>query len=361
MSKPTPGLRKRGKVWHIEKVIPGTGVTLCESTGETELDAAERYLAKRTREIRERIVYGERPARTFDQAAARYVEENADLATLGRYITSLQAAMPYLGELPLSAIHQASLARFIAARQQEGKAAGTITRDLAAIKRVLASAAGLWRDDQGRPWLDTLPTLRPLKGAKRKPRPITQQEQAGLFRLLPGYLAEMALFAVHTGLRAEEQCGLQWEWEFTVTGLDASVFVIPAHATKNGRERVVPLNAVARSIVDARRAQATGPHVFEYHGHRISRPTNKAWNKARAEAGLSAVRWHDLRHTFGMRLRAAHVGEEDRADLLGHHTGHITSHYSQAQISHLIACVEKLCGTEDEDKVEITLIKRVKR
>jgi len=39
---------------------------------------------------------------------------------------------------------------------------------------------------------------------------------------------------------------------------------------------------------------------------------------------------HDLKHTFGRRLRAAGVSFEDRQDLLGHRSGRITTHYSAA-------------------------------
>jgi hypothetical protein len=35
---------------------------------------------------------------------------------------------------------------------------------------------------------------------------------------------------------------------------------------------------------------------------------------------------YDLNYTFGRRLRAAGVTEEDRKDLLGHKNGSITSH-----------------------------------
>ena len=311
----------------------------------------------RLREIRAVHVYGETPARTFDTAAARFVEESGHSKSFDRYEDSLKAVMPYIGHLPLSAIHAASLQIFIDQRQKQGRAAATINRDLAAVKRVLALAASLWRDANGKPWLASLPQLPTVQGDRRPPRPISQAEQAGLFQALPDYLAEMALFAVHTGLRAQELCGLQWDWEYTVTGLHASVFVIPAASAKNNRERIVPLNSIARSIIETRRANNTqSVFVFEVSGHRLSRPTNKAWNKAKAAAELKAVRWHDLRHTFGMRLRAQGVDEEDRADLLGHHRGSITTHYSKAEIAHLIDCVEKLCDTED--KPEMTLIKR---
>ena len=40
-----------------------------------------------------------------------------------------------------------------------------------------------------------------------------------LFRELPEYLAEMALFAVNTGCRDGEICNLRWEWEVEVPQL----------------------------------------------------------------------------------------------------------------------------------------------
>ena len=59
---------------------------------------------------------------------------------------------------------------------------------------------------------------------------------------------------------------------------------------------------------------------------------NSAWKKARERAGLPQVRVHDLKHTFGRRLRAAGVSFEDRQDLLGHRSGRITTHYSAAEL-----------------------------
>lgn len=48
------------------------------------------------------------------------------------------------------------------------------------------------------------------------------------------------------------------------------------------------------------------------------------------------VRVHDLKHTFGRRLRSAKVSIEDRKVLLGHTNGDITSHYSAVEIKSLI-------------------------
>jgi len=58
---------------------------------------------------------------------------------------------------------------------------------------------------------------------------------------------------------------------------------------------------------------------------------------------LQHVRIHDLKHTFGRRLRAANVSFEDRQDLLGHKSSRITDHYSSAELANLIDAAEKVC------------------
>ena len=49
---------------------------------------------------------------------------------------------------------------------------------------------------------------------------------------------------------------------------------------------------------------------------------------------------HNLRHTFGRRLRGAGVSLETRKALLGHAGGDITTHYSAADISELMDAAE---------------------
>jgi hypothetical protein len=70
---------------------------------------------------------------------------------------------------------------------------------------------------------------------------------------------------------------------------------------------------------------------------------NRSWRKARMGAGLAHVRVHDLKHTFGRRLRASGVSFEDRQDLLGHRSGRITTHYSALDLSRLIEGAESVC------------------
>ena len=74
--------------------------------------------------------------------------------------------------------------------------------------------------------------------------------------------------------------------------------------------------------------------------------------------GFRRVRVHDMKHTFGRRLRAAGVSFEDRQDLLGHKNGRITTHYSKAELSSLIAAAESVCPADSHNFPTVTLLRR---
>jgi integrase len=348
--KKVAGLCLRGGVWHIQKVIQGYG-KLRESTYESDIEKAESYLYRRIAEIERQVAHGVRPQRTFREAATKFLLE-AEKKSLDRDAISLKILDRYIGAVTLDQIHQGTLEKFVQDRKAAGITAGTINRDLAVVKNILTLASRLWRDQAGMTWLETVPLLLPVKGVKRKPYPLSWDEQRRLFQFLPDHLANMALFAVNTGCRDNEICQLRWQWEEKLPGLNTTGFVLPAEIVKGElgetEERLIVLNRVARSVIESQR----GVHpefVFTYlpgvsrKPKPVDRMNNSGWRTARKQAGLEQVRVHDLRHTFGRRLRAAGVSLEDRQDLLGHKSGRITTHYSSAEIRNLIEAVELLC------------------
>jgi integrase len=135
------------------------------------------------------------------------------------------------------------------------------------------------------------------------------------------------------------------------------VFLIPGERVKNGDERLVVLNTGARSVVEGQRGQHP-TYVFTYCGEGQKKMNNSAWRKARARAELLQVRVHDLKHTFGRRLRAAGVSFEDRQDLLGHRSGRITSHYSAAELTNLILAANHVVGQGSRKSPALVMLKK---
>ena len=386
--KAITGLYEKGGVWQIDKVYRVERIR--ESTGTGDREEAEQYLIHMLERLRQEKVYGVRKIRTWEEAATRYLIESKDQPSIHLTALCMKQLHPFLGHLPLTHIDDQALEPFIKDRLTTkilecGKVEKAVTNRTINIAieravRVLTLCARKWRDDDRRPWLDSVPMLKKLeeKKSSRKPYPMSWEEQSILFGELPGHLQTMALFKVNTGCREQEVCKLRWDWEIAVPELGTSVFLIPAdfggrHArsgVKNGDERLVVLNSVAKSIIEKQRGTSR-EWVFPYNGTAMHRMNDSAWKKARVRAaklwqeenlrpahpGYASIRIHDLKHTFGRRLRAAGVTEEDRKSLLGHKNGSITSHYSGAELGKLIEAANMVSTTDSRGPV-LTILKR---
>ncbi len=354
--KRTPGLVRRQGLWHIDKRIGGRRV--CQSTGTAKLEDAELFLARQIEESRQAQVYGVRPTRSFELAAVKFVRENEHKRTIRNDIAQLKRLMPWIGSLPLKRVHVGVLQSWIEHRRNEGVAIGTINHGLKVVRRILNLAQSEWLDENGLTWLAAAPRIKLLPDTKkRQPYPLNWDEQQQLFSALPAHLAEMALYAVNTGCRDAEICNLRWDWEVKVPPLKTFVFIVPGKFVKNGDERLVVLNDIARSVVNARRGKHP-THVFAYKGKPIIRMLNSSWCRVRKTVGLEQVRVHDLKHTFGRRLRAAGVSFEDRQDLLGHRSGRMTTHYSAAELSKLIEAANSVCERSG-NRPELVVLRRL--
>jgi integrase len=219
-------------------------------------------------------------------------------------------------------------------------------------------ASGEWFDEHGMTWLTNAPRIKLLsENDRRAPYPLSWDEQFRFFNELPLHLASMALFKVNTGCREHEVCNLRWDWEIEIPELETTIFLIPANIVKNREERVVTLNRIAGQVINQMRG-AHSEYVFTYKGKPVLKMNGRAWRKARTRASLPLVPVHDLKHTFGRRLRSAGVSFEDRQDLLGHKSGRVTTHYSQAELGNLIAAANKICGDQSRKSPALVILKR---
>ena len=153
----TPGLVNRGGVWHIDKKIRGH--RLCESTGENSLEKAEEYLARRIEETRKALIYGERPKRTFRQAATKYLNESQHKKRIADEALHLQQLDPFIGDLELRAVHIGTLQPFIEMRRKAGIKTKSINLALGVVRHILNVAASEWLYDTGLTWLEHPPAV----------------------------------------------------------------------------------------------------------------------------------------------------------------------------------------------------------
>ncbi len=361
-----PGLRQKGGIWHIEKrcrYAPGRWIR--ESTGLSSRIEAEQYLIRRLAEYEEEARRRDDVIFTFEEAACRYLEEIAHKSSADTIAMHLDQLFPFIGKLPIAQVHDGTIRSFIEHENKRHLSPKTINNTLGVVSTVLNRAARVWRDEDGRPWLTQAPaqiSRLTVKGKQAKPYPLSWTEQDRLFHQFPRHLADAALFAVNTGCREQEVCQLRWDWEVQLPEMGTSVFILGADFTKTGTERVVVLNAVARRVIESRR----GIHkerVFTYRSKPLGKLHSSAWKRAWKAAKLPTEPGimkgvHNLRHTFGRRLRSVGIPLETRKALLGHANGDITTHYSAAELYELISAAESIVNRGRTETPNLMLIRQ---
>lgn len=254
------------------------------STGTAEREEAEEFeheLRKRHwRELR----LGQ-PHRTWKQAKERWLRERAAKRSLKRD-QQIFAEYLDLDRLTLRDFSRDILSELRAAREQVVSVA-TVNREMALIRAILNAAAAEWG------WLEVAPKVLMRKIEQADPRWLTRPQFAALVAQLPAHSADMARFAVATGLRRANITGLTWDR----VDLQARTAYIPGSQAKGKRGIAVPLNTdVLKVLRDRQGKHAT--HVFSFRGRPIEQIMTKRWRAACVNVGLAGLRFHDLRHTW---------------------------------------------------------------
>lgn len=285
--------------------------------------------------------------KTFAQAAERYLSEFQG-KDKGRVNAALQATLPYIGKMLLIDVDDEAMADFKRDRANgtghfdRPAMAGTTNKELTQVVTVLNRACRVWR------WLPSAPQLCHVTGSARHGYPLSREEQDRLFGQLPtGFDVGVACFAVNTGVRKEELFGLKWTDLVAVPEIGPDIFVAVLHDTKNGKDRAVICNSIARRCVEIERKwQAKhGASDYVFPRKRCPSSNGKTWITAWTKAGMPPDPLikrgiHNLRHTFAHRLRAAGVPEEDRNSLLGHNNHSLAQHYAMPDIRRLLDAAE---------------------
>lgn len=350
---------KNGK-YEVDTTYRGQRIRKCGF--ESHQEAGDFLIAEKQR-IKDATTQGLRPKVTLDTAAARFIQEQAEkqLPSWSNDASMLKPLIAMLGSLTIDRIDDETLRPFVDFRRSQGRKSKTINHTLGSVRTICNLAATTWKFENGLTWLEKAPRISFVSEIDRRPpRPLAWAEQPGLIQELPTHLQPMVLFGLNTGVREDVICSLQWAWEARVPlrrDLMISVFVVPReHVKGRKRERIIICNSVAQSAVDSQRGlhpvsvfcwpKPVGKQHTKYLP--VGFINNSGWQKARDRAGLSDLRVHDLRHTVGMRLRAAGVSERTQDAILWHSSGEMTDHYAIAQIREIYEALELISTPADD-------------
>ena len=277
-------LYKRGKIYWCSWEIGGRRVT--ETTRTADRTEAQEYHDQRRAELwrERRLDKVEIP--TWDTACLAWLDEHAcNKRSYADDLSRLRWINPQLTGTKLDKINNALLT---ALRDEcvKDRARSTCNRHLAIISAVLHHA-------HAKDWIAGLPKIPYFPQPEGRIRFLTRDEAARLIAELPGHLAQMARFALATGLRRSNITGLRWD---NVDLARRVAWIWPDEA-KSGRAISVPLSHAAVDVLQDQ-LDENPEFVFTFKDAPIWHVKTKAWDKACKRAELKDVDFHTLRHTW---------------------------------------------------------------
>lgn len=169
---------------------------------------------------------------------------------------------------------------------------------------------------------------------KGKPRTdfLNDDECSRLTECCSPKIRSVVIFAINTGARKGEILNLDWG---DVNMLHQRIVF---RDTKNGTHRHVPMNDTVYNLLNNIGVNTNG-RVFslEDNGHFYS-----LFNRAKQDAELDHIRFHDLRHTFCSHLAIKGVPLFTIGKLAGHKSQASTQRYAHLCDSTLKDAVQKL-------------------
>jgi integrase len=316
--------RKRGLQWYVKCRLPD-GRQAQKRLGPAWTQRGRPpigYFTKRTAEAaldelladarRGRLGGTTRTGATFADACAdflTYIERDRQRkrSTLDDYRSAVRCHfLPAFGKRPLERITAAEIDRWRAGLVAEGRLSNrSINKLLTVLHGVFERAKATWR----------LP-LNPVAEVQRQPRvkrvsiDVYDTEEVLALTRAAVFEQDAALFltAAFTGLRMGELLALRWrdvDFGLQAVRVRASYTHRELGAPKNNTGRTVPMiDAVAQTLARLGQRQLfTTPDdlvfVGEAGGHLDDSALRRRYKRAREQAGLRPLRFHDLRHTFG--------------------------------------------------------------
>ncbi len=207
--------------------------------------------------------------------------------------------------------------RFRGSLLSDGVKRSTTNRYVALLKRMLNIAI-----DEG--YLESNPArkIRMFSEADyMKQRVLTTDEENKLIETCFPHTKDIVVFALNTGMRLGEILNLKW------ANVDQEAGMIKVEYTKSGKTRYIPMNQTLKGLLLELRKERQ-EYVFTNPDSKDRfRDIKRSFYSGCRRAGITGLRFHDLRHTFASRLVRNGVDIGTVRKLLGHSTLLVTQRY----------------------------------
>jgi integrase len=336
---------RRGNVWWIKYYR--NGKVYRESSGSTKEADAQKKLRQRLGEVATGNFIGPdvekvTVAELADDVVIDYRVNEAD--TLDKAIRSANRIKEFFGKTKAHSVKGDSIKQFIAQRQSDGAANGTINRELAFLKR--AFNLGIESEK-----ITRKPYIPMLKEDNVRRGFFEYAEFVAVRDACPDYFKPVVTFAYYTGWRKEEILELCWNQ----IDLHAEEIRLDVGADKNEAGRVIVMDPEILETVKAqwekrKVAEILGqsptllcPYVFHRNGKPIG-DIRDVWHNACIAVGLGqwieierkgkmakvykGKLFHDFRRTGCRDMIRAGVPERVAMQISGHKTRSVFDRYN---------------------------------
>lgn len=266
--------------WYIRGTV--RGVSVDESTGVAQREAAEAIRTKREWEITQGTVFGRRATATFLEAAVSYMEAGGETRFL-------EPILDEIGAVRLTFVDQ-TLIEKTARKLYPGRANATLNR------QAIAPISAVMKHAHTRGLCDYLKIER-MKEPRGRIRWLTSDQADLLIECCSPHLKPLVTFLFYTGARLSEALYLDWQ------DVDLNRAHVDFPETKNGEARGVPLHR--RVVADLANLKHRQGAVFRRPDGMPYEPKDDgggqiktAFNGACRRAGISDFTPHDCRHTW---------------------------------------------------------------
>lgn len=321
---------QRGRIWWIDYYYRGKRIR--EPVSEVRTEAIAALKARQGEIVAGKFRLEEKNDDiSLEDFAIKYTEHMLATRRWGKAeISRMKLLVAHFGPYLLSELSTYLVESYKAERRQEVSGA-CVNRELGMLKSMLNKAIkwGFLRAEN------------PVRGVKYYPeypkeRILQDDEAERLIASCGDSLRPVVVTALNTGMRRGELLDLRWE------NVDFENRFIRVARSKNNRQRKVPMNSVlCEELLKLRRNGSE--YVFTQLGsERPLRCVRSAFERACRKAGISGLRFHDLRHTFATNLVLGGVDLVTVKEILGHSDIAMTVRYSHPSDTRKMEAVESL-------------------
>jgi integrase len=274
----------------------------------------------------------------FRNELTLYLQATHARTTVVLFKLALSHLIGLAGDTMMSSINARHVDHYKAARRKV-VGAHSVNRELRTL-RAAFNIALRWQYVESNPFGG----VKQLRTPEARPCFLTKSDFDRLLSVIgEGWLKEMVIFSVSTGVRQSEMLNLKWQ----DVDLDRKLIHIQSsgdYRTKQGKRRTIPMNETVYVIFRSKLNRSTGEYVFNRNG--FPRGGSFVTHRFKAYVRLAELderlHWHSLRHTHASWLVQTGVSLYEVQKLLGHSSSKITEIYSHLQPENLHNTVNRI-------------------